>query len=210
MTKNDEQSQVVLVFGRKGTGKTSLMRKMIKKIKGQKTILIIDLIDKFDSLADYHCITAKGVQTILENNEKKIIRLNTCKINEINAAIICAYYRGNVTIVMDECDNIFGSHPNNYIREIILRGRNQGIDLILSSLRPYKVNIDLRNQADIIYCFPVVSKEFLKSMVQEFGEPELFDVIYNLKNRHDYVRFDIETSNISVFRESNKKKTQKV
>ena len=43
----NEQSQIVLIFGRKGSGKTTLLRKAIRKIRGKKTILIIDLINKF-------------------------------------------------------------------------------------------------------------------------------------------------------------------
>ena len=38
----NEQNQIVLILGRKFTGKTTLMNKLIKSVKGKKSVLIVD------------------------------------------------------------------------------------------------------------------------------------------------------------------------
>lgn len=200
-----EQSQCVLIFGRKGTGKTTLMLKVLKKIRGKKPILIVDLLDKFEKISDYTANSALEFNDLLDkyHSENAVIRLVTTNQIPIIMAMMKSYYRGNVVICMDEADLVFKTRSNDYLNEIILRGRNQGIDFLLSSLRPNRLNIEIRNQADLIFCFGFKNKQTLISLVQQFGYDELFVIINQLQG-HEYIKFDVAKSEFEIYQKRKK------
>jgi len=198
--KRGEGSTIALVFGRKHCGKTSLFRKMIKKVRGHKSILVVDKLSKFVSDGFTVFSTAAGFLEYARENPRFEIALNTTNEAEIRAAICFAYGLGNVTIFYDEADSTFGSILDPDIRDVILRGRNQGIDLVLSALRPYKLGPDVRNQADIVYCFNVVNKEMTRSLVSEFGRPSMSAVIHALDYKgYEYLKIDLAANTTEVY-----------
>lgn len=200
-----EQSVFCLIFGRKGSGKTTLIRKMIKKNKKKKTFLIIDKLDKYT--ADYTFKTAIDINNYLRSTAaiKSSVRLLSSVENEIVGSILSAYTRGNVVVVMDEADSTFGTHVQPEITDVILRGRNQGIDFILASLRPHRIHIDARNQCDYVYCFRIVNQVMLKAITGEFGTDEILEAMENLKG-HDYLKYDVNENTIEIYREKAPKK----
>jgi hypothetical protein len=130
----------------------------------------------------------------------------------VNSAIIgLCYEAGNTTVILDEADSVFGKTVHSHIRDVVIRGRNQGVDLILSTLRPHRLNIDVRNQADVIYSFALTAKGTLKSVCDEFGNDEIFQEIKDLEG-HEYIKLDVATGNIQKFGKVShkaKKKTKK-
>ena len=197
-----ENSSIVLIFGRKGTGKTTLLRKCLDTIRGKKCILIIDLLDKFGDIADETFKTVFQYIYYMEeyDYEGKILRLNSTDKNNIIATIGAAYQYGNTSIFMDEADHVFSRNMSKVLSESILRGRNQGIDFVFSTLRPHKLNVDVRNQADIVYSFSLNQKDAIQAVCDEFGNDKLEPIIKQLTG-HDYMKYYVDTEEIVLFRD---------
>lgn len=197
---SNEQSTIALVFGRKHCGKTTLLKKMIRRARFSKSVLVIDKLNKFkdpDATFFYH---ADRVFEYGLSNQKFYIVLTTADEGHIRAAIVAAYLLGNVTVIYDEADTTFGNNLDPAIRDVILRGRNQGIDLILTALRPLKIGVDTRNQADQVYCFNVVNKGMVESIASEFGQREIIGMVGELDYKnYEYLKIDIRENTTEIF-----------
>lgn len=211
MKKDNEQNAIVLVFGRKYSGKTTLLKKMIQSTRRTKSVLIIDKITKFTRESDKTFKTGLEFYHYIKSENKPFcVSLNTTDDYEIKIAIVAAYMKGNISIFMDEADSIFNNSMSDEIKDVVLRGRNQGIDLILTGLRPHKIGVDVRNQADYIYSFQIVNKKNMKTLVDEFGHPEILDIMRELDTeKHEYLKYQISDSSIIVFSKGNKEQINK-
>ena len=95
----------------------------------------------------------------------------------------------NYTLIIDEVDRF--AHARGYIspslREIINRGRVQGIGIICNSRRPALTHKDLRGNADYVICFNLHLQDDLKYMAKWMGctpqtikaLPPYHSIIYN-------------------------------
>jgi hypothetical protein len=192
--ESNVSTNIVLLFGRKGTGKTTWLRNAIEKIRGKKTILIIDTMNNFSDMSDREFRTHVEFIDCLAFCEyrNKTIRILSSEPTELIPIIFSAYKTGNFTIVFDEGDLLFGQHYDSYLREIVLRGRNQGIDLLIATLRPHKLSVDLRSQTDILVCFSLKNRRDLNAIRDEFSGDEILNIIENLQG-HEYVRYDVNS-----------------
>lgn len=198
---SSEQSTIALIFGRKHCGKTTLLKKMIRRARTQKSVLVIDKLNKFRDPDATYFFHADRVFEYGQQNEKYYIVLNSSDEGHIRAAIVAAYLTGNVTIVYDEADTTFGNVIDPAIRDVVLRGRNQGIDLILTALRPMKIGVDTRNQADQVYCFNVVNKLMVESVAKEFARDNSVVALVgelDYKN-YEYLKIDIRENTTDIF-----------
>lgn len=200
MVELSEQTKFVAVFGRKGTGKTSWLRKALNKIQGKKTILLIDTMNNFSKVdaIDVNSGDEFLDRILFSTYENKTFRLKTDSVREIIIAIYTAYSKGNISIFMDECDVIFGHKMNSSIREVILKGRNQGTDLFIATLRPHKLHPDVRAQADIIICFSIKNELDIKSISRDFGGFDLEKEIFSLEG-HQYIKFHVSSGKFDKF-----------
>lgn len=190
------KSTILLVFGRKGCGKTTYLRELIHKIEKKKPLLIIDMLDNFDVGIPVKQDNFHEIVNLLR--EKKNIRFVSNEKNAINAAIEMAYASGNYVIVCDESDLIFSNTMPTEIQTVLLRGRNRGIDFVLATLRPLKICVDARNNADTVICFALTSEDTLKTLCKEFGCDELHGKVSKL-TKHDFIVFDVNNKKITKF-----------
>lgn len=204
-----EQTTCALIFGRKGSGKTTLMRKCIKHLEGTKTILIVDKMNKYSDMADFRCKDAfefayycneEILEPMGDRITNHIVVLDSTEENDIIATFQLAYLFGNFTIFMDEADLTFGRKLHPILQHVIYRGRNQGLDFIFATVRPMALNIDVRNQiGDILYIFNFKNKEAIKSIVQEFGTKETLESMIKALKQFEYVKYDSRTDEIEVY-----------
>lgn len=161
---------LITVFGKRGSGKTTVIRDMIKDQK--KPVVIIDVLGNFDPEAD------KIQEKKNPNNKKWVFCQNTPDaIDEIANYVdnpkshpgVIVVQDGNIdrctdfissalwkieggTLIIDECDAIRIADAPCF-NELIRYGRNKGIDLITGCRRPAELDKNITAGADVIYCF---------------------------------------------------------
>ena len=195
---------MALIFGRKGTGKTTVMKRWGQEaLKAQKPVLVIDELNNFNliSLTVRENDSGKLLQAI---KERRSFRITSGDRNFQTNAILLAFAAGNYVVACDEADKLFGRDMPIPLQRIFLRARNQGIDFILATLRPHRIAVDVRNQADVIICFSLVNKTALDALANEFGNAELSERVKGLTG-HQYARYDVNKNVLTTFLNKNKK-----
>lgn len=149
-------SDFVCIFGRKGRGKTVYTRFIAKHLK---RFIVLDttwqlgelgyVIHYPDRLNDAFKKFSQVVYQPMRYDEKSL-----CSF-----FVVCLYF-SNYTLIIDEVDRF--ARPRWYmcdsLREIVNRGRQQGIGLIVNSRRPASTHMDLRGNADYVVTFHLHEK----------------------------------------------------
>lgn len=153
---------VEAVFGRRGSGKTTLIRAQIPELK--KPVLILDILGNFsgyeDASGEWLDTTdipdaLSGLKNYLEkpNENPGIIVLQTGNVDQaIDYFCSALWESGGGTLVLDEVDAIRIADAPCF-DEAIRYGRNRGIDIVFGCRRPAEVSKNLTAAADRVYCF---------------------------------------------------------
>lgn len=153
---------VTAVFGRRGSGKTTLIRAMIPELK--KPVLILDILGNFtgygddsgewldtDNIPD----ALQGLKDYVENPSENpdTIVLQTGNVDQAIDYFCSALWEiHGGTLVLDEVDAIRIADAPCF-DEAIRYGRNRGIDIIFGCRRPAEVSKNLTAASDKVYCF---------------------------------------------------------
>jgi hypothetical protein len=150
------------VFGRRGSGKTTMIRAMIPELK--KPIVVIDVLGNFEGY-EHDGQEWTDVDTIQDAlNEIK----NYCENSKEHSGVIVVQ-SGNLdnaidficsalwkieggTLVIDEVDAFSFTDAPCY-DEAIRYGRNRGIDVVTGCRRPAEISKQITAAADRVYCF---------------------------------------------------------
>ena len=157
------QNNISVIFGKKGSGKTTLARELIKKSNSNSIVI-------WDYLGDY-----SGMGEIFKNRgdfinsftrEKKIYILQNFEENQFNDIAKIVYDIGKIFFVVEEVDLICNPHfITGDFSKMIRYGRHFLIDMLFISRRPQEVNRLVTSQADNCYVFKFIEprdKIFLK------------------------------------------------
>lgn len=164
---------VICVFGRRGSGKTTLIKGNLRSYK--RPVLIVDVLGNFD---DDRIIQVKSIPDCIQRlRECKRTKADTViSIRTSDPALAADYLSAAIwemeggTLVLDEVDSIRykdGSCFDEYIRY----GRNHGGDLITGCRRPAELDKNITAAANKFYCFStheVRDIEYFEASV--FGE----------------------------------------
>jgi ABC-type dipeptide/oligopeptide/nickel transport system ATPase subunit len=154
---------LMTVFGRRGSGKTTLIRALVPKLK--KPVIIIDVLGNYipDPKIPY---TMKWVQTedhlealheikkYLQEPTKHsgVIVVKDADVNRCVDYMCSALWKiHGGTLVVDEADAVQMSESPCF-DEAVRYGRNHGIDLITGCRRPAEISRNVTAGADIAYC----------------------------------------------------------
>lgn len=123
-------SDTTIILGKKGSGKTTLIRYLITELRTSYPITIIDVIGNFTGFQN-----KKNIRYYLvnPNNSKEIEQL----ANRI-------FYKGNTLVVFDEFDTYpYSSMHKDAMYNLFQLGRNRNIGFILSARRTANISKDI-------------------------------------------------------------------
>lgn len=157
--------KIILIFGRTGSGKTFLAKKLISKFK---RIIIIDkmleydsdtIFYNFDSLLDYY----------LKNVPDEFIFV--CRFendSDIELLFKFCWYAKNLLLVVEESELYISPYQkqSNFLK-LVRYGRHRAISIIAIARRVVELSNDVKANADEIISFKQILKkdiEYLKQL----------------------------------------------
>lgn len=150
------------VFGRRGSGKTTLIRAMVPQLK--KPVVILDVLGNFqeyesdgmewsdtDSIQD--CLGQIKAYCETPSEHSGVIVLQSGNLDSAIDFICSALWKiHGGTLVLDEAD-AFSFTDSPCYDEAIRYGRNHGIDMVIGCRRPAEISKNITAAADRVYCF---------------------------------------------------------
>jgi hypothetical protein len=164
-------NEIVCVFGRKGSGKTTWVR---RAIAGQRRVLVLDSLG-----TDYGGGCVVTTHTDLVGYIDRVKRGDFCTIcrprSEWVAQTVLSVGRRlhDCWIVVDEADRYCRpGHINLDLKWIVEYGRHRSLSLIAVSRRPAAIHLSITEAADAIVCHQVTGHRSLEylSAYMEVGE----------------------------------------
>jgi hypothetical protein len=147
---------LITIFGRRGSGKTTMIRGLIPTMK--KPVVVIDILGNYTSEKQWkqtNEITEALTEILKSTREKNhpgIIVLSASDMSRATDYVCSAlWHRGGGTIVLDEADAIDVTQSPCF-DEAVRYGRNRGIDIITGCRRPAEISKNVTAGADIAYC----------------------------------------------------------
>lgn len=196
------------VFGRRGSGKTTLIRAMIPAMK--KPVVIVDMLGNFDPDSPEGIKWTKEqpqvnyeewVQTesfldalyeieSFHKNPKEHTGFIVVRDGDMNRAVdyLCSALwaiRGG-TLVLDEVDAIQVKDAPCF-NEAVRYGRNKGIDLITGCRRPAEISRNVTAGSDLAYCLTTQEPRDIDYYKDFLGE-ELALALKDLPPHHGIYR----------------------
>jgi len=180
MSSNVE-NRIIGIFGKKGTGKTTLMKALYLSAWAttEKKIVVIDTLHQFDGLE-------------LEN----VIFIRYDDDDKINQALEKIYDVGNVALFFDELDMFSTAvdYQKSILRKLFRYARNKNIDVVYTAKRISNVNKDSISNTDIIYVFQTTEQNDLRRLKAVFDIEQ--EHIIMLK-KFEYLKIDLNYQQIS-------------
>lgn len=142
---------VLSIFGRKGSGKTTLARKVLQEF---------DRVIVFDTLGQYdgeECWTVEACLAAFERAAERPRFTISCRLADVNDYLDLfevAFELPGVLLVFEEVSFYCSAYALPAELSTIVRyGRNRSIDQIYIARRPAEVHRDLTAQSDVIVSF---------------------------------------------------------
>jgi hypothetical protein len=196
-----------VVFGRRGSGKTTLIRAKIPTLK--KPVIVIDVLGNFKG---YRYNGQTPFQT--ESLGEAIIELQSwCRQpSKHSGYIIVEPADLNTTIdfmcsslwaieggslVLDEAD-AFSLSESPCFDEAIRYGRNRGIDIITGCRRPAEISKNITAAADKVYCLSTREPRDIEYYRDFLGDETAF-AVQNLPQWHGIIK-DFSNNSTVLFR----------
>lgn len=148
----------IAILGRSGCGK-SYLAKRIQSMWPRR--IIIDSLNEYTEGDVVHTFDEFGEKLkILKNsNSKEFVlvfkfdpesHVNDMEFNEI---MRCAYYFGNVQVVIEEVQLYSTTHSiPHWLKSSLLTGRHQNMSILVTSQRPGEVHKTIISQCSHVFC----------------------------------------------------------
>jgi hypothetical protein len=137
----------ILVLGKTGTGKSTLVKRLIEKSK--RTVIL-------DPLFEYNGTSVNSLEEMkaLSFSSFNEFRLSfrSSEEEEVNAVFRISWSLGNVLLVVEESD-MFLDGKNKYFNALVGQGRHRNVHLICIARRTPEVNKAFRAQATSFFSF---------------------------------------------------------
>lgn len=118
-------TDVAIILGKRGSGKTTLIRSLINQLARSYHIIALDILNNF---------------TKTKNEE--VININPDDKEQINNTLTKIWNRGNCIVVIDEYDVLSntGASTKDILYKLLNLGRNRNIGLIVSARRTANIS----------------------------------------------------------------------
>jgi len=171
------EKKVILIIGKRGSGKSFLTKRMIAN---HQRLLIYDIMSEYTDGLVFGPETKREFAEFWGYIYKKSFRFAYRPIQpkeEIDYLARLVFALGNMTFVVEEIDSICTAYdlPETFSR-IIARGRHRNITLIGVTPAPFGIHRDLTRQAKEIYIFDTNEprdRVYLRNLLGQEIEPKL-------------------------------------
>lgn len=180
----NKKRQVILIFGKTGTGKSTLAKKLMKEYT--RKIIIDTQIEYRDGIIFYNYNSLRIWLMKNYDNEKNFsLILRFQDDNELEQFFNLAYELQNYVLVMEEAELYISpfAKKHSFLR-LVRYGRHKNISLIGIARRASELSSDFQAQVNIIYTF----KQTIPLDVEKMERLGLFGV-QNLPE-HSYIKKD--------------------
>lgn len=154
---------LICIFGKRGSGKTTIIRGLIPKQR--KPVIILDILGNYDhdpehaetekwTQCESHLEALHELKNYLREPAKHpgIIVVRDSDINRCADFMCSALWKiEGGTLVLDEADALRESEAPCF-DEAIRYGRNKNIDVITGCRRPAEISRNITAGADVAYC----------------------------------------------------------
>lgn len=171
------EKKVILVIGKRGTGKSYLVDKLINNCT---RLIVYDPQSEYDGGVVFDLDHYQDFIRFLFRYHKANFRIIYRPINpeaEIDDIAKLVFALGNLTLVVEEIEAYCSSHSINMnLMAILARGRHKNIDLIGVTQRPFGIHRYLTSQAKTAYVFRTnepADRDYLKNLLGSEIEPLL-------------------------------------
>lgn len=174
------QNNIISIFGRKGSGKSILLKSAVKNCR---RLLLIDPMSEYNN-----GYVTYDLNDMLNKIEREYFRIIFRPLSEddYNNAIYAALAVKNMTLAIDEidlyCNSYYMSEP---LRYCIQYGRHFNISIIAVSRQPNRVRGDITSQSDFILSFETHGYND-KKYLQSFAGDDIRGLISNLQ-QHNFI-----------------------
>ena len=174
------QNLIIAVFGKKGSGKTTLVKNLIRQ---SKRLIVIDTLNEYNV---GEIVYSK--ENLFNQTRFETFRIVYRPLSEIDAdfAFRLCQHLENVTIVVEEADNYATS---NYLSEdfryLIHYGRHYKVNIIVSCRQANRLRSDITAQSDYIISFKQQGRHCL-SYMEDFDDKNIILKIDKL-HLHEYI-----------------------
>jgi len=146
------RNKIVLILGRKGSGKTSLVRAIVPKLE---RVVVLDPLEEYHGL-----IRARDFNSLLSfleavHEHRKIrIACTFSTMEEYERAIYLVREVGNIWIIIEELNYFVDcwSHEEAYL-DLIRFGRHDGVSILMVAQRAAEIPKLFTSQSDAIVSF---------------------------------------------------------
>lgn len=171
------EKKVILIIGKRGSGKSYLVQKMITNCR---RLLIYDIMSEYNDGIVFGTETYRDLCTFWLMVHKRGFRLVYRPIQpkkEIADLASAVFALGDMTFVVEEIDSVCTAYdlPETFSR-LIARGRHRNITLIGVTPAPFGIHRDLTRQAKEIYVFNTKEprdRDYLRNLLGQEIESKL-------------------------------------
>lgn len=185
-------SDFLCIFGRKGRGKTVYTKFIAKHLK---RFIVLDTTWQLGELGYVIHYPHRLIEAFKKFPQMIYQPMDYSELSFSKFFAQCLHF-SNYTLIIDEVDRF--ASPRHYIsdflREIVNRGRAQGIGLIVNSRRPAMTHMDLRSNADYVVCFHLHETRDLEYVAEWIGITE--EQIKALKD-HESLIYSAQTGKVT-------------
>jgi len=171
------EKKIILIFGKRGSGKSYLAKKLIEK---ESRLVVFDSMSEYDSGVTFNSESLDGFVAFWRKVYRQNFRLIYRPLNpdaEIESISELVYTLGNVCFLVEEIDCYCSAYQiSESFAAIVQRGRHKNITLIGITQRPYGIHRLLTSQAKEIYVFNTNEprdREYLRALLGQEIEVKL-------------------------------------
>lgn len=162
------QTEVVIVTGQRGNGKTTWARNYIKSLN---RVIVLDK----QAFEEFGVPLSPNFPALVKAVEgKSFFRASYAPHTfEIPVMFDLARVVGNCHLVLEEADQL--DDPRSFLEydEAISRGRHYGVSIVAISLFPTKLPYALRTQATRLICFRQLEPRAINTVAEIIGDDGL-------------------------------------
>lgn len=187
----NKQREIIVLFGRTGSGKSTLVKKIIKPLK---RVIIIDALNEYtDGIIFYNI--KDFAKYFLDNKNIKsfkiICRFHNMDLNETNEEVFnklfdLIFHIGNLYLVIEEAEIYISANAKKTVfNNLVKYGRHKNISIIAVARRVTELSNELKSQMNICYSSnQILTKdiEYLKNLgftkIESLPKYEFEQIIY--------------------------------
>jgi len=180
------EKKIKLVIGKRGSGKSYLVKKMIAD---EKYLFIWDLMSEYNEGVVFERESLAKMCEFWQNHYRRPHRIIYRPLRpkfEIGFIALAIYNLGNIVFVVEEIDSVCDAYNMpEYFSNIVQRGRHKNITLVGVTPAPFGIHRDLTRQAKEIYIFNTNEPRDIQYLSNLLGSA-ITEKIQSLR-QHEYV-----------------------